>query len=169
VLYTIVGVRNISHVLHTRVGKMEEILLKQSDLEVVKQLINTTRFTKSAWYDLSFGRVYLRKGYHRLLPKLPEYTGLPQEFFGVMRTLDIATIEVDEELRGKGYFRTWLAEVEELMEHNDMPINVECVHEPFLAEMLLRRGYFPGYTDRGFSWFPGPYKNYKGWQISLAA
>lgn len=55
--------------------------------------------------------------------------------------LDIATIEVDEEHRGKGVFTRFLTLVEEEAEKRHMAVWVESIQEPRLIPFLKARGY----------------------------
>lgn len=64
---------------------------------------------------------------------------------GSMRdTIDLATIEIDEEFRGKGYFTSFLVEMEKLADKYSRVIFVESILNDSLYSFLCRRGYRDG-------------------------
>lgn len=69
-------------------------------------------------------QVYLRKGLHYLGGEMTA-------------TLDIANIIVKEKFRKQGLFRDFLRDAEAL----GYPIYVECIHNPWLPQVLEQRGY----------------------------
>ena len=64
----------------------------------------------------------------------------------VVDTLDLATIEVDDGFRGKGFFAAFLDDVEILADKYSKTIFVESILNENLYIYLMRRGYY----SRGF-------------------
>ena len=56
-------------------------------------------------------------------------------------TIDVATIEVAEEMRGQGIFTSFLTRVEQTAKTQQRAVFVESVMAPRLANFLLKRGY----------------------------
>ena len=54
---------------------------------------------------------------------------------------DIASISVDEDMRGKGVFTEFLGRVEALAERDGRAVFVESIHERRLIDFLRSRGY----------------------------
>lgn len=74
-------------------------------------------------------KVYVRKGRHAISPGK------------IATTLDIASVEVDEEYQRQGVWSDFIQKAHELNPWE--ATYVECVHNPHLAESLLRHGWMP--------------------------
>lgn len=59
----------------------------------------------------------------------------------VTQTLDLASVEVEEEFQGKGFFTQFLDGIEALAKTHNRVIYVESILNSFLPEVLRRRGY----------------------------
>ena len=57
-----------------------------------------------------------------------------------IKTIEIASVQVDEDKRRMGNFTRFLDETEKLASHFERAVFVECVHSPILQEILIRRG-----------------------------
>lgn len=73
----------------------------------------------------------------------------------VHKTVDIATVKVGDNHRGKGHFKRFIAEVESFAMLHGLTVFVESVHNARLASHLQRRGYSRSGLD-GFSWYLMP-------------
>lgn len=81
----------------------------------------------NTWLTIdSYMALYVRKGFH-----------YNKDFDSVISTLDLANFETPEKYRSTGIctrFLNWL-------ESRNVPIYVECIHNPRLLQFLLKRGY----------------------------
>lgn len=83
---------------------------------------------RNRWILMGDMRVYARKGTHLIEGRLE-------------RCLDVASIEVEEEARGRGLFTEWLAGAERAAKKRGLVVYVENVLNPDLGLFLTRRGY----------------------------
>ena len=82
---------------------------------------------RSKWIGDDFMKVYVRRANHIVSPKKS------------MATLDIASIDVAEEKQNQGLCTKFLKDAHEINPWE--ATYVECVHNPLLASMLMRRGW----------------------------
>ena len=95
----------------------------KSIVEQVDEFMNSV--SQNLWLDDGILAVYVRKGRHLISRE-------------VYNTFDVANIRsLEPEHLGKGYFRTFMEKVESL----GLPVYVENIHNPALAEMLEKNGY----------------------------
>lgn len=115
------------------------------------------------WLSLPCIEVYLRKAVHTYIPpatnfgkyEIVELPGAPRAFTPSQcaKTIDIASVEVYEQHRSKGFFTMFLSCVEELADQEGRAVYVESVMESRLAGFLIARGYIqtdkldPGFTN----------------------
>ena len=94
-------------------------------MSIKEELIDFMKSKRTnAWIGDNFIQVYVRKGIH--------------SFGGdIIKTFDVANIEQDPIHIGKGYFKSFMIQVEEV----GLPIYVENIHNPKLTEMLAKNGY----------------------------
>jgi GNAT superfamily N-acetyltransferase len=59
----------------------------------------------------------------------------------LVKCLDVASIEVEPALQGRGLFRSWLRKAEEEAFKRGLSVFIESVLNPFLPEVLARYGY----------------------------
>ena len=85
-------------------------------------------YSERSWVFCGPLRAYVRVTRH----------GTPK---GVVPTLDVASIEVDEAHRGHGRFTRWIAKVEAMADQHNRTVFVESVLNPRLIPFLERRGY----------------------------
>ena len=86
-------------------------------------------YTRNLWLGDDKMKVYVRKGRHIL------------GFGKLVWTLDIASVEVDEDKQGQGLWTDFLDKAHEMNPWE--ATHVECVHNPILAASLLRHGWMP--------------------------
>jgi hypothetical protein len=100
-------------------------------LEKLKEFIDEGKdsgYVPPKWIDDDDMKVYVRKGRHLLKPG------------GKMQVcLDIASVEVDEDKRGKGIFSNFLEKAHEMNPWD--ATYVECVHNQDLAVFLMKSGW----------------------------
>lgn len=84
--------------------------------------------TRIAWITSGPMRVYVRKAKHIIAETLTA-------------TLDVASISVNADSRGKGVFKAWLAKAEKLANVRGLTVRVESILEPKLLPFLTHRGY----------------------------
>jgi GNAT superfamily N-acetyltransferase len=68
------------------------------------------------------------------------------------RTLDLADVEVDVEMRGRGAFRALLDHAEQLATRNGLSIFAESIINEQLRKALARRGYEFFSVEGGSGW-----------------
>lgn len=66
-----------------------------------------------------------------------------------MNRFDVANIQVDESMRGRGVFTAWLTKAEGLVAGQFGTMMVENVHNPILIPFLVRHGYIESF-DRPY-------------------
>lgn len=81
-----------------------------------------------AWISSGPMRAYIRKAKHVIEGALTN-------------TLDVASISVNPDARGKGVFRAWLAQAEKHANVRGLTVRVESILEPKLVPFLTHRGY----------------------------
>ena len=65
----------------------------------------------------------------------------------MVESIDIATVEVDKECQGKGYFTQFINEIELLAIKYNRYVYVETILRGFLFDSLVKRGYTLMTTD----------------------
>ena len=85
------------------------------------------RLTCNQWISDDDMKVYIRKGRHMLYPGRSSLT------------LDIASVEVQEEKRGKGLWTAFLGKAHEMNPRE--ATYIECVHNPILQASLIKHGW----------------------------
>lgn len=98
--------------------------------EIVDRLEDGARY--NGWANFPKYRMSL---YYRVTSRVIEGKRLD--------TLDLATVEVDEEFRGQGLFSQFLSDVEEIAKEYQRTIFVESILNPRLYGFLTRKGYSP--------------------------
>lgn len=68
------------------------------------------------------------------------------------RTLDLADVEVDVEMRGRGAFKALLDHAEQLAARNGLSIFAESIINDHLRRALTRRGYEFMSVEGGSGW-----------------
>lgn len=101
------------------------------------------------WLFTRYGKFYVRKSAH-MVPGdgLTRYGNFISSFV-LVKTLDIAAVEIYEKYQRQYFFASALRCFENRARANGVPvIYVENVHNPDLYKMLTRRGYAPAQHDR---------------------
>lgn len=100
---------------------------------VLRDIINSgKRFNKHIELPDLYLAAYIRK--------TERYCSFPN-IRKIVETLEIGTVQVDENERRKGNFKKFLAHFESLAKSNNRMVFIECVHNTFLAKFLERNGY----------------------------
>lgn len=107
--------------------------MTSSNKTVIEQLADFIKQAedgiRNLWLSDDIMKVYVRMGRHII------GTGK------ISVTLDIASVEVEEENQGRG---VWTEFLEKAHEMNPWEATyVECVHNPILATSLIRHGWMP--------------------------
>lgn len=79
---------------------------------------------RNRWIQYQYMKVYVRKAVRQC-----------------GETFDVATVEVEDEERGKHIFTNWLTTVEELLKNSSLSIYVENVMEERFRRFFEARGY----------------------------
>ncbi len=89
--------------------------------EVDKFMLSSTT---NKWIGDNYLMVYVRKG-RRIIDG------------SIYNTFDVANIKNEPKFQCKGHFKAFMLKVESL----DLPVFVECIHNPNLVTMLVKNGY----------------------------
>lgn len=89
---------------------------------------------QNKWIITPYWSLYVRRGKHRLV--LEE---------GIVRTLDIGSVCVNEKYWRRGIFKRLLKRVEQVAAELHLPVYVECISNDHLYAYLLRQGYQQAY------------------------
>jgi GNAT superfamily N-acetyltransferase len=76
-------------------------------------------------------------------------------------SIDIASVEIDEEFRGKGYFAKFMIAIEKMAKNNARVVYVESVLNFELYSSLLANGYKEAGEEYGFGFETGSMNLYK--------
>ena len=109
-----------------------------------------TKWPPNQWIEEPHMRIYVRRSLRMLGNNKDGENKLTP-------CLDVATIEVDEEKRGKGLFTLFLSRVENEAKNLHRNVYVESIQEPRLVKFLTKRGY--EFVPNTCEWNPSMFKN----------
>lgn len=97
--------------------------------EIQMFILNEERWTnRNRWFEISKLKVYMRRGTHYIDEKF-------------VQCIDVASVEVEEDVRGEGRFTHFLEDLEAFLdkERPDLLIYVENVLEARFQDFFKRR------------------------------
>lgn len=107
--------------------KIRQVLFEDSVEEFLRSRYN------NQWLELEHMRVYVRKSQHYVEGN-------------VVKTFDVANVTVDEAMRGKGIFKSFLADVKKLLADPALKGDIEGIY----AENVLNRRLEQSLPEMGF-------------------